>query len=206
MYCQLYLAQGWRRGLLGTRPDGTQQHPQLDVVAEPIYIKEGNYASSAGVTSGIDLALSLVEDDHGRDISLAVAKNLVLYLKRAGGQSQFSSMLRSQSSECSDRFKKLNQWIGDNLDTDLRVEALADKSGMSLRSFTRLYSAAVGQTPAKAVELFRLEKAKHLLESTNTALKNISLHCGFKDYERMRRTFIRKIGVTPSQYRRQFGK
>ena len=202
-------------GLLGNRCVTThwrwcealqQQFPDLEVIEEPIFIKEGNYASSAGVTSGIDLALSLVEDDHGRDTALAVAKNLVLFLKRSGGQSQFSSILRSQTAERSDRFKKLNTWILENLSKDLKVETLAEKAGMSLRNFTRTYSSALGQTPAKAVEHFRLEQAKHLLESTKSSVKAISQQCGFKDYERMRRTFIRKIGVTPLEYRCRFGR
>ena len=202
-------------GLLGSRRVTTHwrwcealqhQFPDLEVVAEPIYIKEGNYASSAGVTSGIDLALSLVEDDHGRNTALAVAKNLVLFLKRSGSQSQFSSILRSQSAERSDRFKKLNSWILENLSKDLKVEVLAEKAGMSLRNFTRTYSASLGQTPAKAVEHFRLEQAKHLLETTKSSIKLISQQCGFNDYERMRRTFIRKIGVTPLEYRARFGR
>ncbi len=180
-------------------------YPGIDVISEPIYIKEGNYASSAGVTSGIDLALSLVEDDHGRDIALAVAKSLVLYLKRTGGQSQFSSTLRAQSSERSDHFSQLNTWIRNNLEWDLRNEVLADKVGMSARSFSRGYATAVGQTPAKAVAQMRFEKAKALLETTNTGIKTISQRCGFKDYERLRRTFIRQIGISPIEYRHRFG-
>lgn len=202
-------------GLLGNRKVTThwrwcdelqQQYPDLDVVSEPIYIKEGNYASSAGVTSGIDLALSLVEDDYGRGLALAIAKNLVLYLKRVGGQSQFSSLLLSQSSECSDRFAQLNVWISVNLSLNLSNEILAKKVGMSERSFSRQYAAHAGQTPAKAVEIFRFEEAKRLLETTDTSVKVVSSGCGFKDYERMRRTFIRQIGVSPMEYRQRFGR
>lgn len=202
-------------GLLGNRKVTThwrwcdelqQKYPDLNVVPEPIYIKEGNYASSAGVTSGIDLALSLVEDDYGRGLALAVAKNLVLYLKRVGGQSQFSSLLLSQSSEPSNRFGKLNDWISEHLDSDLSNEALAKRVDMSERSFSRQYAAHVGQTPAKAVEIFRFEKAKRLLETTNSSVKVVSTDCGFNDYERMRRTFVRHIGVSPMEYRQRFGR
>lgn len=202
-------------GLLGNRNVTThwrwcdelqQQYPELNVVPEPIFIKEGNYASSAGVTSGIDLALSLVEDDYGRGLALAIAKNLVLYLKRVGGQSQFSSLLLSQTSEPSNRFGKLNDWISDHLGSDLNNEVLAKKVGMSERSFSRQYATHVGQTPAKAVEIFRFEKAKRLLETTNTSVKVVSTNCGFNDYERMRRTFVRQIGVSPMEYRQRFGR
>lgn len=202
-------------GLLGNRKVTThwrwcdelqQKYPELDVVSEPIYIKEGNYASSAGVTSGIDLALSLVEDDYGRGLALAIAKNLVLYLKRVGGQSQFSSLLLTQSSERSDRFGPLNVWISAHLDSNLSNEILAKKVGMSERSFSRQYAAHIGQTPAKAVEIFRFEAAKRLLETTATSVKVVSTDCGFKDYERMRRTFIRHIGVSPMEYRQRFGR
>ena len=202
-------------GLLGNRNVTThwrwcdelqKKYPLLNVVPEPIYIKEGNYASSAGVTSGIDLALSLVQDDYGRGLALAIAKNLVLYLKRVGGQSQFSSLLQSQSSEPSNRFGQLNTWISDHLGSDLSNEVLAKKVGMSERSFSRQYATHVGQTPAKAVEIFRFEKAKRLLETTNTSVKVVSTNCGFNDYERMRRTFVRHIGVSPLEYRQRFGR
>lgn len=181
------------------------RHPELKVESEPIFIKDSRYASSAGVSAGIDLALSLVEDDHGRDVALAVARNLVLYLRRSGGQSQFSSLLRAQSTERSDQFNDLNVWITENLDADLRVEKLAERVGMSMRSFSRLYAASVGQTPGKAVETFRLERARQLLESTATPVKTVALRCGFGDYERMRRTFVRQLGTAPVEYRRRFG-
>ena len=182
------------------------QYPRLTVVAEPIYIKSKKFSSSAGVTSGIDLALALVEDDHGRDLSLAIAKSLVLYLKRTGGQSQFSALLVSQTLERSDQFGKLNTWMSANLDADLSVSALALKMGMSERSFSRRYADQVGQTPAKAVENLRLEGARRLLETTDRSIKAISLICGFKSYERMRRTFVRQIGIVPIEYRQKFGR
>jgi len=182
------------------------QYPDLTVVAEPIYIKSEKFSSSAGVTSGIDLALALVDDDHGRELSLAIAKSLVLYLKRTGGQSQFSALLISQTMERSDQFGKLNTWIGANLDVDLSVSALAHKMGMSERSFSRRFVNHVGQTPARAVETLRFEEARRLLETTNRSVKAISLICGFKSYERMRRTFVRQIGIAPIDYRQKFGR
>jgi len=182
-----------------------RRHADLKVESEPIFIKEGRYSSSAGVSAGIDLALSLVQDDHGRDVALAVARNLVLYLKRPGGQSQFSSLLRAQLFEGSDRFNDLNIWITENLDANLRVERLAERTGMSVRSFSRSYVASIGQTPAKAVETLRLERAKRLLESTSMPLKLVARRCGFGTHERMRRSFIRQIGTAPVDYRRRFG-
>jgi transcriptional regulator GlxA family with amidase domain len=179
--------------------------PQLTVRSEPIFITQGKFTSTAGVASGIDWALSLVEEDHGRALALKVAKSLVLYLKRTGGQSQFSSLLQFQSSEFSNRFERLNSWILNNLDKGLTVEALAKQADMSERSFARLYAKHTGMTPAKAVEIFRFEEARRLLETTRSSLKAISHTCGFKDYERMRRTFVRHIDISPIEYRRRFG-
>jgi len=163
-------------GLLGSKTVTTHwrwteklqaTYPDLDVVCEPIFVKQGNYASSAGVTSGIDLALSLVEEDHDRATALAVAKSLVLYLRRTGAQSQFSSSLLFQFSEDTDRFENLNTWIDNNLQSDLSVNALAEQVGMSPRNFSRLYTEHVGCSPGKAVESLRLAKAKIMLETTN---------------------------------------
>lgn len=180
-------------------------YPHLDVVCEPIFVKQGNYASSAGVTSGIDLALAMVEEDHDRRIALAVAKNLVLYLRRTGTQSQFSSSLLFQGSEQTDKFEELNTWIDQNLQADLSVDVLAKQVDMSPRNFSRAYTEHVGYSPGKAVELVRLERAKIMLETTGIPIKTISLQLGFRDYERMRRTFIRHTGISPIDYRRRFG-
>jgi len=180
-------------------------HPELNVICEPIFVRQENYASSAGVTSGIDLSLSLVEEDHDRRLALAVAKALVLYLRRTGSQSQFSNSLLFQFLEQSDKFESLNAWIDLNLNSDLSVSVLAERVGMSPRNFSRAYAKHVGHTPGRAVEVFRLEKAKQMLETTDIPIKTISAQVGFNDYERMRRTFIRHTGINPNDYRRRFG-
>jgi len=180
-------------------------YPDLNVVCEPIFVRQGNYASSAGVTSGIDLSLALVEEDHDRKTALQVAKNLVLYLRRSGTQSQFSSSLLFQFSENINKFDDLNTWIDQNLNSKLTVDVLAERVGMSTRNFTRVYTAHVGCAPAKAVEKLRVEKARIMLETTNIPIKSISHQVGFKDYERMRRSFNRNTGIAPVDYRRRFG-
>lgn len=180
-------------------------YPDLNVVCEPIFINHGNYASTAGVTAGIDLSLTLVEEDHDRRIALAVAKNLVLYLRRTGTQSQFSCSLLFQASEQTDRFEALNTWIDQNMEENLSVDVLAQRVDMSPRNFSRAYTEHVGHSPGKAVELARLERAKIMLETTNIAIKKIALQLGFNDYERMRRTFVRHTGISPIDYRRRFG-
>lgn len=181
------------------------EYPKLNVVCEPIFVRQGNYLSSAGVSSGIDLSLSLVEEDHDRQTALAVARNLVLYLRRTGAHAQFSSSLQFQFSEQTNKFDNLNTWIDQHLDSDLSVDALAKQIGMSSRNFSRAYTAHVGCSPAKAVEVLRLEKAKLLLETTDLPLKTIAIQVGFIDQERMRRTFMRHTGISPTDYRQRFG-
>ena len=181
------------------------RYPDLTVLSDPIFIRQGKFVSTAGVVSGIDLTLTLVEEDHGRSVALNVAKSLVLFLKRTGGQSQFSALLQFQVTGHSSRFSQLNSWVLNNLDKEITVALLASKVDMSDRSFARLYLKHTGMTPAKAVEKFRFEKARSLLESTTASLKSISYECGFKDYERMRRSFFRQMGISPLEYRRRFG-
>lgn len=181
------------------------KYPELNVCEKPIFIKEGSFSSSAGVSAGIDLSLSLVSDDHNHSIALSVAKNLVLYLQRSGFQTQFSSILELQSSANSHKFDKLHSWINKNLDRALSVEILAEYMNMSSRNFSRMYTKNVGKTPAKAVEILRFEHAKSLLETTNLSINIVSKKCGFQSYERMRRTFIRQIGISPLEYKDKFG-
>jgi transcriptional regulator GlxA family with amidase domain len=180
-----------------------QRYPALQVEADPIFLRDGKIWTSAGVTAGIDLALALVEQDLGRGFALSVARHLVVFLKRPGGQSQFSAVLRSQSGD-DERFAELNDWVAQHLGSDLRIDALAERAGMSPRNFARVYAERTGTTPAKAVEQLRLEAARRALEEGNDTIARIAHRCGFGDEERMRRSFLRHLGVPPRQYRQRF--
>lgn len=179
-----------------------QQHPNLHVEANPIFINDGPVWTSAGVTAGIDLALAMVEEDLGSDIALDVARHLVVFLKRPGGQSQFSVTLSLQNQ--GNRFDELHAWIAEHLTCDLGIPTLAEQAGMSERSFVRHYRADTGQTPARAIELIRVETARRLLSDTGLPVKRIAANCGFGSEETLRRSFLRAIGVTPQAYRERF--
>ena len=183
-------------------------YPEVQLDLSPIYRKDGRIWTSAGVTAGIDMALALVEEDLGRTAALAIAKQLVVFLHRPGGQAQFSNMLSAQvralNQEPSHKFYELHGWIADNLMADLSVEALARRARMSTRSFTRYHSTLMGTTPAKAVEQMRLEAAKQALERGDLSIKRIAATCGFGDDERLRRAFVRNLGVSPDAYRERF--
>lgn len=179
-----------------------RQHPELQVEPNPIFIKDGSVWTSAGVTAGIDLALALVEEDLGRAMALEVARHLVVFLKRPGGQSQFSATLALQ--EQGGRFDKLHAWIAENLTRDLGLSSLAAEAGMSERSFVRHYRAETGQTPARAVELIRVETARRLLCDSAVPIKRVALQCGFGSEETLRSSFLRGMGVTPQAYRERF--
>jgi transcriptional regulator GlxA family with amidase domain len=180
------------------------QYPDITVLPDAIYERDGSIWTSAGVTAGIDLALALVEEDLGRRDAIRVAKRLVVFLKRAGGQTQFSVPLNLQEADdgC---FESLHSWMQDNLDADLRVDALAAQAGKSSRTFQRLYLERTGRTPAKVVEELRLEAARRSLEETRLSLKEIACRSGFIDEERMRRAFHRVLSVSPQDYRSKFG-
>ena len=180
------------------------RYPAVAVEPDAIFIRDGRVWSSAGVTSGIDLALSLIEQDAGRKVAIDVARMLVVYLKRAGGQSQYSALLAAQAQSDSDRFSELEQWIVENLKSDLRVEALAERVHMSPRNFARLYAKTRGRTPAKAVEAMRIDAARRQLEETADRIATIAEACGFGDEEQMRTAFIRVLGVPPREYRKHF--
>jgi transcriptional regulator GlxA family with amidase domain len=180
-----------------------ERHPDVRVEEDPIFVQDGRLWTSAGVTAGIDLALALIERDLGRDTAMLVARRLVVFLKRAGGQSQFSAPLNAQSAD-DGTFQTLQTWMAEHLGGDLRVERLAERTRMSPRNFARLYTAKTGTTPAKAVEALRLEAARRALEETALPLKAVAHRCGFGDEERLRRTFVRRLGVSPSQYRGRF--
>jgi transcriptional regulator GlxA family with amidase domain len=154
------------------------------------------------VTAGIDLALALVEEDLGRSVALAVARYLVVFLKRPGAQAQFSASLALQAAE--DRFGALHDWIKGHLAGDLSLAVLADKASMSERSFSRHYAEATGHTPARAIELLRVEAARNLLLESRLPVKRVAERCGFGSEETMRRSFLRLLGVTPQDYRARF--
>jgi transcriptional regulator GlxA family with amidase domain len=179
-----------------------QRFPSVRVEPDPIFVCDGPVWTSAGVTAGIDLSLALVEEDLDRSVALAVARKLVVFLKRPGGQAQFSTALALQAAE--DRFGALHGWINNHLDEDLSVSALADQAGMSERSFSRHYAEATGQTPARAIERLRVEGARRLLSESRTPVKRIAQRCGFGSAETMRRSFLRLLAVTPQDYRSRF--
>jgi transcriptional regulator GlxA family with amidase domain len=179
-----------------------RRYPAVKVEPDPIFVRDGSVWTSAGVTAGIDLALALVEQDLGRTVALAVARYLVVFLKRPGGQAQFSEALSLQSAE--DEFGTLHDWIGKHLGDAISLPKLADQAGMSERSFSRHYAEATGQTPARAVERLRVEAARRLLSETRLPVKRISQRCGFGSEETMRRSFLRVLSATPQDYRARF--
>jgi transcriptional regulator GlxA family with amidase domain len=178
-----------------------ERYPRIRVESDPIFITDGQYWTSAGVTAGIDLALAMVEEDLGRDLALAVARRLVVFLKRPGGQAQFSATLDLQRGE---RFGPLHHWIREHLAEDLSLPALAAQAGMSERSLLRHYAAVVGTTPGRTVERLRVEAARLLLADTERPVKEIADRSGFGSEETMRRSFLRLIEVTPQAYRARF--
>jgi transcriptional regulator GlxA family with amidase domain len=185
-----------------------QNHPEIEVDPNPIFIREGRISTSAGVTAGIDLSLALIEEDLGRTLAVQVARHLVVFLKRPGGQSQFSAPLQAQAAAAAgnapNRFAPLHGWIAAHVAGDLRVERLAEQAGMSPRTFARVYSATMGVTPARMVEKIRIEAVRRALEDTDMPIKQIASVCGFHQEERLRRAFARQIGTTPADYRRRF--
>lgn len=180
------------------------QHPDIRVEPDAIYVKDGNVWTSAGITTGIDLALAMIEEDLGRDVAMFIARVLVVYLRRTGGQSQYSVLLAAQSEADADRFAALERWIAENLADDLRVERLAEKAGMSARNFARRYAEARKVTPARAVEAIRVDAAKRALEETDERMPQIARRCGFSDEEQMRVAFARQVGISPVAYRSRF--
>jgi transcriptional regulator GlxA family with amidase domain len=182
--------------------DLARRFPAVRVESDPIFVRDGAVWTSAGVTAGIDLALALVEEDLGRTAALAVARYLVVFLKRPGGQAQFSEALSLQSAE--DEFAALHDWIDRHLADDISLPKLASQAGMSERSFSRHYAEATGLTPARAVERLRVEAARRLLSESRLPVKRISQRCGFGSEETMRRSFLRVLAATPQDYRARF--
>ena len=180
-----------------------RRFPQVRLDADAIFVREGKIFTAAGVTAGIDLALALVEEDLGRALAMRVARHLVVYARRPGGQSQYSETLRMQSAD-DGTFDALHQWIAANLHADLSVDALAARAGMSARHFARVYRAKTGVTPAKAVARLRLEAARRQLETAQTRVGTVAHESGFGDADRLRRAFQRHLGVSPRAYRTGF--
>lgn len=180
------------------------QYPSVTVEPDAIYVQDRGVWSSAGGTSCIDLALALIEQDAGRKVAVKVARIMVVYLKRAGGQSQYSALLDAQAHSEADRFAELEQWIVEHLNTDLGVEALAQRVHMSPRNFARVYAQTRGRTPAKAVEAIRIDAARLRLEETTDRIETVAEHTGFAGEEQMRSAFIRSLGIPPREYRKRF--
>jgi transcriptional regulator GlxA family with amidase domain len=192
----------------GNAADFRAHFPRVRLDIEPIYVRDGRFWTSAGVTAGIDLALALVQEDCGRRIAVATARQLVVFMQRPGGQAQFSSLLRTQAqnAERDEEIKlgEIENWIAEHLDDDLSVERLAERYRMSVRTFARHFVRRTGMSPAKAVEMMRIEAARRQLEETAHAVKRVAADCGFGDEERMRRAFRRHLAVSPSDYRARF--
>jgi transcriptional regulator GlxA family with amidase domain len=179
-----------------------RRFPEVRVESEPIFLRDDKMWSSAGVTAGIDLAIAMVEQDLGSAAALALARYLVVFMKRPGGQAQFSTALSLQGAD--DRFGPLHEWINAHLASELTLAVLADRAQMSARSFSRRYVQATGFTPANAVERLRVEAARRMLLQSRLPVKRISARCGFGSEETMRRSFLRLLDVTPQDYRSRF--
>jgi transcriptional regulator GlxA family with amidase domain len=177
--------------------------PRTDVDPDPIFVRDENIYTSAGVTAGMDLALALVEEDHGSQLALQVARNLVLYLRRPGGQSQFSAALSLQGTDRKP-LRELEAWVLDHLDQPLTVPVLAQRVAMSPRNFARVFTKEMRTTPAKFVERLRVEAARRRLEESQNTMEMIAAQCGFGNVNSMRNVFQRALKIPPGQYRRHF--
>jgi transcriptional regulator GlxA family with amidase domain len=184
-------------------PELRRRHPEVQVESDPIFVRDGDVYTSAGVTAGMDLALALVDEDYGRALALEVARWLVMFVRRPGGQSQFSAQLAAQTAE-REPLRELQAWIADNPGADLSVPALAERACMSERNFARAFRREVGMTPAAYVEAARLERARMALEAGDTSVDRVAREAGFGTVETMRRAFQRRLGVSPADYRSRF--
>ena len=177
--------------------------PKVDVRPESIYLRDGSVYTSAGITAGIDLSLALVEEDHGHQVALGVARFLVMFLVRPGGQAQYSHML-SRQAVTSQPLRELQVWMLENLRDDLSVEKLADRIGMSARHFTRVCLKETKMNPGQFVDRMRVEAAQQMIDSSAMGLKEVADACGFNSADSMRRTFLRVLGVTAGEYMSRF--
>ncbi len=180
-----------------------RRYPAVDVDPEPIFLRDGDIWTSAGVTAGMDLALALVEEDLDRELALTLARHLVLFLRRPGNQSQFSATLAAQEPH-REPLREAQRYAVENPAADLSVEAMAERAHLSPRHFARSFRAEVGVTPARYIEHVRLEAARRRLEDTSEPIGAIAASCGFGTPETMRRVFLRALGVGPAEYRRRF--
>jgi len=175
-------------------------YPKVKLEADQIFVRDGEIWTSAGITAGIDLSLAMIAEDYGEGIAQQTARQLVLYHRRSGGQSQFSSLLELKAP--TGRFAPLLAWAREHLDEPLTVEDMADRAGMSARHFSRAFIAETGTTPSKAVERLRIEVARQRVQSSSEAIERVAETTGFRDPERMRRAFIRAFGQPPQSLRR----
>lgn len=180
-----------------------REYPGVIVRPEPIYLRDGSVYTSAGITAGIDLCLHLVEEDHGHKVALEIARYLVMFLVRPGGQAQFSQMLSHQAA-ASQPLRELQVWMFQNLREKLTVESLADRAGMSSRNFTRVCLRETGMNPGQLIDRTRVEAARQLIDSSSSGLKEVADLCGFQSADAMRRTFLRVLGVTAAEYASRF--
>lgn len=185
--------------------DVAQRFPALNVDADALFIKDGKFYTSAGITAGIDLSLALIEEDAGPSVALAVARELVVHMKRSGGQTQYSDPLRFQM-RTSDRFADLVTWVPNQLHRPLTVETLAARAGMGARHFTRSFKASVGITPAQFVERLRLDEARRRLSAPRTTVDSVAASVGYRSDDVFRRAFLRRFGVSPGEYRARFAR
>jgi len=181
-----------------------KDYPETKVENDPIFVTDGNIYTSAGISAGMDLALALIEEDYGRNLALAVAKQMVLYLKRPGNQSQYSSVLIHQNTDYRP-IQEIGGWIMEHLKDSLTVETLAEKASMSPRNFARVFVKETGITPARYIDKLRIETACRYLTETQLTLKEIASVCGLKTIDNMRRVFVKYMQTTPSEYRENFG-
>ena len=181
----------------------SRRYPEVSVDVDRIFVRDGNVYTSAGVTAGIDLALGMIEEDHGRTLALRVARSLVVYLKRPSGQSQFSNLLLAQFA-ASPPVRLAQEWALENLTSDLTVKALAARAGMSERTFRRAFAEETGETPREFIERVRFDAARSLFEEAQLPVQAVATRCGFATVDNLRRAFVRRLGVTPQQYRQRF--